>query len=129
MRRLSWIICGGLIMATSASSSQGADVAGPAPFGKTASGEAVGVYTLKSKGGVIAKIATLGATVVELHAPDKPGKAVDVVLGFNDAAGYESDDSQYFGATVGRVANRIAKGKFALDGKTYQLAVNNGPNS
>src|SRR5438094_5261192 len=71
---------------------------------------------------------TLGATVTEINVPDKAGKFANVVLGFDDVAGYQSDDNQYFGCTVGRVANRIAKGKFILDGKEYQVAVNNGPN-
>jgi aldose 1-epimerase len=115
-------------MAVTATGSGAAEVTGPKPFGKTADGTDVAVYTLTSKGGVIAKVMTLGATVTELHAPDKGGKTVDVVLGFNDVAGYESDDNQYFGATVGRVANRVAKGKFTVDGKQYQVAVNNGPN-
>jgi aldose 1-epimerase len=105
-----------------------AEIKGPAPFGKTADGTDVAVYTLESKGGVTAKVMTLGATLIELHAPDKAGKTVDVVLGFNDVAGYESDDNQYFGCTVGRVANRIAKGQFILLGRKYTLATNNGPN-
>ncbi len=98
------------------------------PFGKTADGEAVELYTLKNSQGVTAKIMTRGATLTQLHVPDKTGKTADVVLGFDDVAGYESDDNQYFGCTVGRVGNRIGKGKFTLNGKEYQLAVNNGPN-
>jgi aldose 1-epimerase len=105
-----------------------AEISGPTRFGKTADGTDVAVYTLKSKGGAIAKVMTLGATVTGLHAPDKNGKTADVVLGFDDVAGYESDANQYFGATVGRVANRIAKGKFTVDGKEYKVATNNGPN-
>src|SRR5207248_1701324 len=66
--------------------------------------------------------------LTELHVPDKKGKTVDVVLGFDTVAGYESEDNQYFGCTTGRVANRIAKGKFTLDGKDYTLATNNGAN-
>jgi aldose 1-epimerase len=100
----------------------------PQPFGKTASGEAVELYTLKNAKGVVAKIMTRGATLTELHVPDKSGKSADVVLGFDDVAGYESDGNQYFGCTVGRVGNRIAKGKFSLNGKDYTLAVNNEPN-
>jgi aldose 1-epimerase len=105
-----------------------ADVTGPAPFGKTADGRPVAVFTLTNKNGLVAKVITLGATLTELHVPDKAGKTADVVLGFDSAAGYESDQNQHFGCTTGRVANRIAKGKFTLDGKEYQLAVNNGPN-
>ena len=116
-----------LLMAILAGSSA-ADVTGPADFGKTSDGQAVEVYTLKNANGVIAKLMTLGATLTELHVPDKNGKMADVVLGFDNAAGYQSDANQYFGCTTGRVANRIAKGKFTLDGKEYTLAVNNGPN-
>jgi aldose 1-epimerase len=83
---------------------------------------------LKSKNGVVAKIMTRGATLIELQAPDRNDKLANVVLGFDDVAGYESDRNQYFGCTVGRVCNRIAKGKFTLDGKEYQLALNDGPN-
>jgi aldose 1-epimerase len=76
----------------------------------------------------VAKIMTRGATLIELLAPDNKGKFVNVVLGFDDVAGYESDKNQYFGCVVGRVCNRIAKGMFTLDGKDYKVAVNNGPN-
>jgi aldose 1-epimerase len=98
-------------------------------FGKTADGTPVELYTLKNKKGMVVKIMTRGATVVELHVPDKNGKSANVVLGFDNLAGYESKDNQHFGGTVGRVCNRIAKGKFTLDGKTYELAINNGPNA
>ncbi len=98
------------------------------PFGKTKDGEAVELYTLKSSKGLVAKIMTRGATLVQLHVPDKDGKVEDVILGWDDVAGYESDDNQYFGCTTGRVCNRIAKGKFTLDGKEYSLAINNEPN-
>ena len=66
--------------------------------------------------------------MTELHVPDKAGKTADVVLGWDNVAGYESDGNQYFGCTTGRVANRIAKGKFKLDGKEYSVAVNNDVN-
>jgi aldose 1-epimerase len=105
-----------------------AEVTGPAPFGKTADGTPVEVYTLKNKNGMIAKVMTLGATLTELHVPDKAGKTADVVFGFDNVAGYESGDNQHFGCTTGRVCNRIAKARFTLDGKEYQLAANNGPN-
>jgi aldose 1-epimerase len=101
---------------------------GPKPFGKTADGTAVELYTLKNAHGMVAKVMTLGATLVELHVPDKAGKTADVVLGFDSVADYQSDKNQYFGTTTGRVANRIAKGRFTLDGKEYKLAINNGPN-
>src|SRR5437762_7481948 len=122
-------VWGGILMAMSlGQGASAAEITGPTPFGKTKDGAAVEVYTLKLDNGVVAKVMTLGATVIELQVPDKAGKAANVVLGFDDVAGYESDRNQYFGCTIGRVCNRIAKGKFTLDGKEYTLAVNNGPN-
>src|SRR4051794_23315078 len=96
-------------------------------FGKTSEGTPVELYVL-SGGRVTAKVMTYGAIVTELHVPDRRGKTADVVLGFDDLAGYLAGHP-YFGATVGRFANRIARGTFTLDGKDYTLAVNNGPNS
>jgi aldose 1-epimerase len=98
------------------------------PFGKTKDGKDVELYTLTNELGFVAKVMTRGATLVQLHTPDKDGKSGDVILGFDSVAGYESEDNQYFGCTTGRVCNRIAKGKFTLDGKEYTLAVNNEPN-
>jgi aldose 1-epimerase len=97
-------------------------------FGKTKAGEDVEIYTIANKSGFSAEVMTRGATLVNLHVPDKDGKLVDVVLGFDDIAGYESDSNQYFGATIGRVCNRIKEGKFNLDGKKYTLAINNESN-
>ena len=75
-----------------------------------------------------AKIITYGGIITELDAPDRDGKMGDVVLGFDNLKGYLAGHP-YFGALVGRVANRVAKGQFTLDGKEYKLAINNGPNS
>jgi aldose 1-epimerase len=97
-------------------------------FGKTADGTAVDIYTLTNANGMKAKIMTYGGIVTELHVPDRDGKLADVVLGFDDLKSYLAGHP-HFGAVAGRVANRIAKGKFTLDGKEYKLAVNNGPNS
>jgi len=94
------------------------------PFGALASGEAVEAITLTNAKGVSATIITYGATLQSLIAPDRAGKKADIALGFADAATYEKNAS-YFGASVGRFANRIGKGRFTLDGKTYQLALNN----
>ena len=96
-------------------------------FGTTKDGQAVDLYTLTNANGVVARIITYGALLTELHVPDKAGTMADVVLGFKTLAQYESDQP-YFGATIGRVANRIAKGKFTLGGQEYTLATNNGPN-
>jgi len=98
------------------------------PFGETEDGTAVEIYTLRNRNGLTAKVMTYGATLVELHVPDREGAFADIVLGFDRLSDYESDKNQYFGCTTGRVANRIGGGTFALDGKTYRLATNNGPN-
>ena len=99
-----------------------------ADFGKTADGTPVELYTLTNAHGLKAKIITYGGIVTELDAPDRDGKMGDVVLGFDDLKGYLAGHP-YFGAIIGRVANRVAKGRFTLDGKEYKLAANNGPNS
>lgn len=106
-----------------------AEAVAPAPFGTTADGTPVEIYTLANSHGVMARIMTRGATLVSLAAPDREGKLADVLLGFDDVAGYEGDGNQYFGCTTGRVCNRIAKGKFTLGNKEYSLAINNAPNS
>jgi len=97
-------------------------------FGKLPDGTEIEQYTLKNAKGGVAKIITYGATLTELWIPDKSGKSADVVLGFDKLDGYLGDQP-YFGATIGRYGNRIAKGKFTLDGKEYSLFLNNGPNS
>jgi len=95
-----------------------------------ADGQPITLYTLTNSHGMSASIMNYGATLVKLIVPDKDGKADDVVLGFDDLAGYlKKDNDPYFGATIGRYGNRIAKGQFSLDGHSYQLAVNNGPNA
>jgi aldose 1-epimerase len=96
-------------------------------FGKMPDGKPVDLYTLTNRNGVVARITNYGTIITELHVPDRSGKVADVVLGFDNLDQYLKGHP-YFGCTVGRVANRIAKGKFTLDGKTYSLAVNNGPN-
>jgi aldose 1-epimerase len=98
-------------------------------FGKTSDGATVKEYTLTNSEGAIVRLISRGATLTEWHVPDKSGKTTDVVFGFDDVAGYESKENGYFGATTGRVANRIAGGKFKIDGKEYQLAKNDGPNT
>jgi aldose 1-epimerase len=121
------IIWGVIVMSATAAEAH-AEVQGPRSFGKTADGVNSELFILKNSRGAIASVTNYGATLVDLQVPDKDGKLADVVLGFDSVTGYESDANQYFGCTTGRVANRIAGGKFTLDGKTYQLAVNNGPN-
>ena len=97
-------------------------------FGKTRTGETVDLFTLTNANGMEAAITNFGAIVVSLKAPDRSGKFADVVLGFDSLDGYLGDNP-YFGAIVGRYGNRIAKGRFTLDGKEYKLATNNGPNA
>ncbi len=97
-------------------------------FGKTKNGEAVKIYTLKNKNGVVAKITDYGAIITELHLPDRDGKFEDVVLGFDNIPDYENL-SDYFGAVVGRYGNRIADAKFSIDGKEYNLEKNNNGNT
>jgi aldose 1-epimerase len=97
-------------------------------FGKTEDGQQIDLYTLANKNGMKVTISNFGASVVSIIVPDKDGKIADVVLGYDDASGYESGKAS-IGATVGRYANRIAGGKFVLDGKTYTLPLNDGPNT
>jgi aldose 1-epimerase len=98
-----------------------------AAFGATKEGAAVEIYTLTNKTGVVARVTTYGATLTELLVPDRAGALGNVVLGFDTIEPYLAG-VPYFGCTVGRVGNRIAKGTFTLGGKTYTLATNNGPN-
>ncbi|XP_076378838.1 galactose mutarotase isoform X2 [Megalopta genalis] len=89
-------------------------------------GQNVEKYTLKNKAGQEVDIATYGATITSVRTPDKQGNIADIVLGFDDIEGYLSSSNPYFGATVGRVANRIGNAQFTLNGKVYHLAKNTG---
>ncbi len=97
------------------------------PFAKTADGQPVERITLTNKNGLTARIITWGATLTEFHAPDRAGKFADVTLGFDSAEPW-LNPHPFFGAVAGRFANRIAKGKFTIDGKEWKLATNNGEN-
>jgi aldose 1-epimerase len=97
------------------------------PFG-TVDGAPVELYTLRNAHGVEAQISNYGGIVTSLRVPDRNGRIDDVVLGYDDLAGYLRD-TPYFGALIGRYGNRIAKGRFALNGQTFQLATNNYPNA
>jgi aldose 1-epimerase len=96
-------------------------------FGKTKDGTEVFLYTLKNKNNMEVQITNFGGIVHSLKVPDRNGKIDDVVLGFDTLADYEKQ-GPYFGALIGRYANRIAKGQFTLEGKKYQVTVNNPPN-
>lgn len=96
-------------------------------FGRLPDGTQVEIYTLSNMNGLKARIMTYGAILVSLEVPDRSGRLGDVVLGYDALDGYVKNNP-YFGAIVGRYGNRIAKGRFTLDGAVYKLAVNNGEN-
>lgn len=98
------------------------------PFGTAPDGTPVERWTL-SNGDMTLRVLTWGGVIQTLEVPDAHGEVENVVLGFADLAGYVSDDDPYFGSLIGRYGNRIAGGQFSLDGATYQLPVNNGPNT
>ncbi|WP_224417787.1 MULTISPECIES: aldose epimerase family protein [unclassified Modicisalibacter] len=98
-------------------------------FGKTPQGQAVERYHLTNRNGMSVDIITYGARVQAIELPDKNGKVADIALGFDDVQGYIDHADTYFGATIGRYGNRIAGGQFRLDGETYHLPQNDGPNT
>ena len=97
-------------------------------FGKIQDGQSVDLYTLTNKYGMTVRISNFGGTLVSLEVPDRDGKLGDVVLGYDNPADYENGKA-HFGGTIGRYANRIAHGKFTLDGVVYTLPLNNGENT
>ena len=97
-------------------------------FGKMPNGQEIYLYTLTNANGMQVGITNYGGRIVSILAPDRQGQMADVVLGFDNLQGY-LDTHTYFGALVGRFANRIGGGKFTLDGTVYHLPINNGPNS
>jgi aldose 1-epimerase len=99
-----------------------------AAFESTINGKQTHLYTLKNKNGVIATFTNYGGRIVSLLVPDKDGKLTDVVLGYESVEGFEKSTEPYYGATIGRYGNRIAKGHFKIDGKDYQSSINNAPN-
>jgi aldose 1-epimerase len=96
-------------------------------FGKTKEGEEIRRYVLTNHRDIQASVINYGAALVSLRIPDRDGKMADVVLGYDTLKGYEQDKS-YFGATIGRYGNRIARAQFALDGTVFHLPTNDGPN-
>lgn len=96
-------------------------------FGRVDIDKEISLFTLKNKNGMRVDICNYGAAVVAIFVPDRNGKIEDVVLGYDSAYGYEKCSS-YFGTIAGRYGNRISKGKFTLDGHSYQLNINNGEN-
>jgi aldose 1-epimerase len=97
-------------------------------YGSTADGKVVDEYTLTNANGVEAKIITYGSIIASLRVPARNGSLGDVVLGYSNLSDYETRNF-YFGAAIGRYGNRIANAQFSLDGQTYKLAANNGPNA
>jgi aldose 1-epimerase len=100
-----------------------------AGFHQTLNGKEVSLYVLKNKKNATAELTNYGARLVSLMVPDKNGNMVDVILGHDSLSGYAKPGESFFGTTIGRYGNRIAKAKFKLDGKEYKLDANNGPNS
>jgi aldose 1-epimerase len=144
-RAIAWLVPGGALLGASAvlavaafpaaaSSTHnrwhkgGGVTVSKAPYGTLADGTAIDQYTLANQRGMTVKIITYGGIVTEIDTPDSKGKIANVALGFDNLADYVAK-SPYFGAIIGRYANRIAKGKFTLDGTTYTLAINNGVNA
>ncbi len=100
----------------------------PAAFMDTLDGRSIAMYTLKNKDGMEIRLTNYGASIVSILMKDRDGKWADIALGYDSLQGYRKGKS-YFGAIVGRYANRVAKGRFSLNGKKYTLSTNNGPNS
>ncbi|HSV75991.1 MAG TPA: aldose epimerase family protein [Bacteroidales bacterium] len=97
-------------------------------FASVVDGKPTALYTLRNKNGLVAQITNFGATIVSLFVPDRNGLFADIVHGLDSIEDYVKHNGPYMGSICGRSANRIAGGMFSLDGKEYQLAVNNGPN-
>ena len=126
------VVAGGLGCASKSRQVSGSQVAGAAnidvkAFGQAPDGKQVRLYSLRNANGLTADIMTYGAIVVSLRTPDRKGQMADIVLGYDNLQEYIKI-SPYFGAIVGRYGNRIAKGKFTLDGAEYTLATNNNAN-
>ena len=122
----SWIAIGAVML--SSACTMGRDRVARAPFGQLPDGRPVELFTLTNVHGTEVRAMTYGAIITSIRTADRSGTRADIVLGFDSLGGYLAG-SPYFGAVVGRYANRIAGGRFTLDGATYQLARNNGPNS
>ena len=101
----------------------------PSDFKAEKEGKIIMLYTLKNKNGMVTQITNYGGRVVSLWTPDRNGKFADIVTGYNSMKGYQNSNEVFFGALIGRYGNRIAKGKFNLNEKEYQLPLNNGKNT
>lgn len=123
---------GALLLGGCASASQSGPAAPPAvasaAFGNLPNGQGTQLFTLRNAHGIEVQLTNYGGIITSLKTPDRAGHFSDIVLGYDNLAAYVAN-SPYFGAIVGRYANRIARGRFSLDGSAYTLAINNGPNS
>jgi aldose 1-epimerase len=119
-------VAGVIFLMSMTAAAQGA--VNKASFGKLADGTAVDIYTLKTTG-LEVRITNFGARIVSIETPDRAGKVADVALGYDTLDEYVADNKTYLGSIVGRYGNRIAHGSFTIDGKTYNVPKNNGPNS
>jgi aldose 1-epimerase len=122
------ILVGGCTVAPQAGAPGPTSSGQPAAFGTLANGQTAQLFTLRNAHGIELQLTNYGGIITSLKTPDRNGRFADIVLGYDNLADYVRN-SPYFGAIVGRYANRIARGHFTLDGATYTLAVNNGPNS
>ena len=128
MKIIAYCLTAAMTIATITTTSAAVAAAKPKgePFGKTTEGTPVEVFTLTNAKGIKLRAMTYGAIVLSLETPDRTGKSADIVLGYHTLADYIKS-TPYFGAIVGRYGNRIAQGKFTLDGKQQSLATNNSP--
>src|SRR3990172_2377285 len=117
------------LIAPAATTAQGGGTITSQFYGTTTDGIDVFEYTLTNARGMEVKIITFGGIITSVTVPDRQRKMANVTLGFNNLEDYETKNSPYFGAIIGRYGNRIANGRFTLDGVTYCLDANNGPNS
>ena len=119
-----------MLLMTAVASPQAAKKLEQRSFGKTPDGQAVSLYTLRNASGMEVTVTNYGGTITSIKVPDKEKKFGDVVLGFDSVNGYAAkENTSYFGALIGRYGNRLAHGKFTLNGHTYQVPTNDGPNS
>lgn len=121
------ITCGAMVAGCGGGTEMEADSAQGEPFG-VVEGDSVKVYTLRNAAGMEARVTNYGGIILSLMVPDREGQLGDVVLGFDSPGGYLEGNPAYFGAIIGRYGNRIAGGRFTLEGETYELARNDGPN-